>query len=854
MRRTTNHGAARKSGDRFRLPASNQRSEGSVGESVVSSFFPSYAGRAGLRVAASFLLPAIALPLYAAAVRGTVRDPLGRGTAARVILLRNGREVARVATRADGSFLVRATGGGQFTLTAEAPGLRGVMSESLYLASNRTLDRDILLALPVRRDDVTVTATGLPTPIEQTSVAVSLFSQHELQTRFGITDELRLQPGVSVVQSGGYGGVTSLFVRGGDSTANQVLIDGVPAGDVGGRFDFSNVASTAVSGLESQRGPNSVLYGTDALAGTIRFDTPRGAARPVLNYSGDAGNFHTWRNEAEVSGAYRRLDGYAAVSRFDSSNALPNDRYHLTTVAANLGTQLAQNVSLRGTVRSGTSATGVPGTWDFYGLASQAKQADQDLYVSAALDGRYRDNLHQSARYLLVRKREQFFEYGAVGTLTTIGSGPFAYQAYVGNTVTILGANGTRATGRTQFLSGINDRSDSVSNRDGVQYNADYRVTPHLSALAGFRFLEERGSYRGVYSTQNAERRDYQYTLQLQGDVLGRIFYSLGGAVQHNTLYGTEGTPRLGVAAYAVRPGEGWFHGTRLHFNFAKGVQEPNLAAGLGSLYSTLVQAGNTAALTQYNVSPIGALRNRTYEGGVEQSIYNQRLLLRANYFHNQFGRQIEYVGSGDLRQYFGLPLSSLAPGSYGAYVNSLDFRAQGIESQVEYSPFSHAFLRGGYTWLDARVERSFSGDVTAVLSGFPNTNSAYPDTPIGSSSPLVGARPFRRAPHTGFAVAEYASGKWSAGVKAAFSSRADDSTFLSYSDEQGGNSLLLPNRNLAFGYAKVDANAMWQLRPAIGLFTQMNNLLGQQHMGPIGYPALPFNFRVGVKLRLARE
>lgn len=794
---------------------------------------------------------------HAATLRGTVRDPLGGGLNSTVVLLRNGKQVGTATTDASGSFTLQVDRGGRFVLRATAPGFATLNFTTGYVPENGVVDQDLTLRLSPRRDDVTVTATGLPTPLEQTSVAVALIPRDDLQTRFGISDELRLQPGVSVVQSGGYGGVTSLFVRGADSTSNQVLIDGVPADDVGGRFDFSNVASTAVSGLESQRGPNSVLYGTDALAGTVRFDTPRGGARPVLHYSGDAGNFHTWRNEAELSGAYRRLDGYVGVSRFDSSNALPNDRYHLATVAANVGVQLATDLSVRGTVRSGVSATGVPGAWDFYGVAAQAKQGDQDLYVSAAFDGTWHGNLHQTARYLGARKREQFQEFGAVGTPLTVGSGPYAYTAYFGNAVTIRGANGTEASGRAELLNGVDDRSDSVSNRDGVQYNADYRLTRHLSGLAGFRFLQERGSY--VFPTyailQDAERRDYQYTLQLQGDLLNRIFYSLGGALQHNSLYGTEGTPRLGVAGYAVRPGAGWFHGTRLHFNFAKGVQEPNLNTELTSLYAELHAAGDAAAITQYNVAPIGALRSRTYEGGVEQSVAGQRLLFRATYFHNQFGRQIEYVSGGDLQQYFGLPLNGILGNPYaGAYLNSLDFSAQGVESQLEFSPFSHFFLRGGYTYLDARVERSFSGDVTAALSGYPNSSPAYPGVPIGSSSPLVGARPFRRAPHTGFAVAEYSSGRWSAGVKAALSSRSDDSTFLSYASLAGDNSLLLPNRNLAFGFAKVDANATWQLRPQLAVFTQMNNLLGQQHMGPIGYPALPFNLRVGVKLRFSGD
>ena len=796
---------------------------------------------------------------HAVIVRGTVRDPLGRPIASsRLQLIRGTQSVASTTTLPDGTFEIRSTETGRFLLIGNSPGMSVQVSAPFYGGTFDVIRQDVTLTVHPVREEVTVTATGLPTPVEQTSAAVTTFPDSALQTRFGIADVLRLQPGVSVVQSGGYGGVTSLFVRGGNSDGNQVLVDGVPADDVGGRFDFSNVASTAVTGLEVRRGPESVLYGTDALASTVRFDTPHGTSiRPVLNYSGDAGTFHTWRNGADLGGGYRKLDYFGAFSRFDSSNALPNDRYHLSTAAGNLGYHLTGNVSLRGTVRSGTSAVGAPGAFLFYGIAAQANQKDQDQYFSGVLDGTYRSNLHTSVRYLGARKREQFYEFNQVGTPVTFGTGANAYTAYFGNTVTIRGANGTSGTGQAEFLSGTNDRSDSISNRDGVQFDSDYRFSRKLSALVGFRFLDERGAYR--YPTfgliQNADRRDYQYTLQLQGEFRSRIFYSVGGALQHNTLYGTEGTPRLGIAGYVVRPGAGYFHGTKLRFDFSKGVQEPNLAAQTSSLYTTLVAAGKTAALQQYGISPIHAERVRTYEGGLDQNLYADRLKLKLSYFHNQFGRQVEAVNGTDLRQYFGIPLTTIVGNPYAyAYLNSLDFRGMGAESEVQYSAPHRLFFRGGYTYLDTRVEKSFSGDVTAVLGGFANTNPNYPNLPIGSSSPLVGARPFRRAPHTGFLAADYAGQRLTAGVTAGLASRSDDSTFLSYLSLAGDNSLLLPNRNLAFGYAKVDANLTYQLKPQLAIFTQLNNLANQKQIGPIGFPSLPFNFRVGLKLRFPAE
>ena len=311
---------------------------------------------------------AVTAAAHAIVVRGAIRDPLGQPlNAVRVQLVSGKQVIASTITMADGSFEIRSTESGRFFLLASANGMAVQESDLFYGGALDAVEQNITMTVGPVRESITVTATGLPTPEEQSSAAVTVIPREELSTRFGISSELRLQPGVSVVQSGGYGGVTSLFVRGGNSDANQVVIDGVPADDVGGRFDFSNVSSTAVTNLESHRGPDSVLYGTDALAGTVRFDTPRGSSfRPVLNYSGDGGNFHTWRNEAELSGTLSKIDYYGAFGRFDSSNGLPSVRYHLTTAAANVGYQANGNLSLRGTLRSGVSATGVPGPFAFY--------------------------------------------------------------------------------------------------------------------------------------------------------------------------------------------------------------------------------------------------------------------------------------------------------------------------------------------------------------------------------------------------------------------------------------------------------------------------------------------------------
>ena len=178
------------------------------------------------------------------------------------------------------------------------------------------------------------------------------------------------------------------------------------------------------------------------------------------------------------------------------------------------------------------------------------------------------------------------------------------------------------------------------------------------------------------------------------------------------------------------------------------------------------------------------------------------------------------------------------------------------MELELQYQPLHRVFLRGGYTYLASLVEQSFSFDATAAADGLPITNPNLPGIPIGALSPLVGSRPFQRPPDTGFFAAEYSASRFSAALKGAFSSRSDDSTFqLDNARTSTGpfnlNYLLLPNRNLDFGYAKLDFNAVLRATNNITVFTQLDNLLSQQHIGPIGYPGLPFTFRAGMKIRI---
>ena len=557
-----------------------------------------------------------ATPARAVVVHGVVTDALGRPIpGARVQLIQGPRPVAIAIAGADGSFEVRSTLAGRFVLLTSAPAFYPGIGQDFYGGFTDQVAQNVVLETSSVQQQVTVTATGLPTPLEQSSAAVTLVPDSDLATSIGVVDALRQSPGVDVVQTGQYGGVTSLFVRGGNSTANQVLLDGIPMVDVGGVFDFGTLSTTGLAGIELYRGSNSALYGTDAGASVLNFETPRGSAtRPVVNYSGDAGNFHSYRNEVALSGTHQKFDYYTAFSRFQTSNALPLDEDHTVTSVANLGYSITANTLARFTLLNADSATGLPGAHDFYGISANGKEGDQDLYSGLTVENRLEDGWHNLVRYDISRKRVQEKQFSNVGTPITFQSSYGPYTEYFGNTVTIRGANGTTAAGQASFFV---PNDDEDSNRDELYYQTDYSFSHYLTALFGFHYERERGSFvepPPYAKDETVQRTNFEYTAQFQGEVKNRLFYSAGGSLEKNHLYGITGAPRIGLSYVPVFSGAKWFRGTLVRANVATGVEEPSLAVQFASLYTVLQEDGLTSDIAKYHVTPIGPQDSRTYD------------------------------------------------------------------------------------------------------------------------------------------------------------------------------------------------------------------------------------------------
>jgi len=789
----------------------------------------------------AILVFALAASLFAApasSVHGTVFDPDGLALPnATVELLDHGVPVATVSTNAKGQYEIarqplpgerlRVSGTGFRTLEKTLEDANGAAMASV----------DCVLQIAPLSEAVTVISTGSPTPQAQLGASVTLLSATEFQGTRDLQEALRMAPGVQAIQVGQAGGSTSLFIRGGGSDANKVLIDGIPMNDIGGSMEFANLASAGIEHVEILRGPNSVLYGSDALAAVVSLTTARGTTPlPLLTYTSEGGNFGSYLQEGALSGRFDRFDYFTSYTRSATNNSVADDKYHNGTLTGNYGWKLTPASSLRATVHHDQLASGAPNAIELYGLPMQARQGNEDAYFGATWEAQNTANWSNLVRYGGLRLRSQYTQFAAAGTPQS------GYT--LGAPVTLTGANGYTVSGQAlEFNSGppYPYTYPGSTDKDFVHAQSGYRFNPHLQGLAAFRYEDERG-YSGAPSS-SVERGNYSYTFQVQGDLLNRVFYTVGGGVEDNGLFGLAFTPRVSVAWQAAG-------GTKLRASFGKGIKEPALFDQLDSLYTLLENNTYSKLAAQYHIAPIGPENSRSYDGGIDQYLFAGRTRLSLSLFHNEFTNGIEYIPPQGLTD-LGLPSSIVTIASnanFGATVNSKAYRAQGVEAEIESQLTKSIFVRAGYAYTDARIQRSFTGDAIG-----PSQNPAFPTVAIGAYSPLIGARPFRVAPHTGNFQAGYRRGRVYTALTGTLVSRRDDSDFLAY-DANYGSTLLLPNRNLDAAFQRIDWTASYRATRALSLQASARNLLCQHYSEAFGYPSQPFGFLAGVKLTLGAE
>src|SRR5437016_5887934 len=189
-------------------------------------------------------------------------------------------------------------------------------------------------------EQVIVSATRFDIPLDQSPASVSVitsedFEQKQIQR---VSDALREVPGLSVVQTGVAGQLTSVFTRGLRSEHTQVLLDGIPINQgLQGAFNFADFTTDDIDRIEVVLGPQSTIYGPRALAGVIQIFTKQGNGTPGVMFAAEGGSYDSFREWGQSDGKIGDFDYSISGSRFDTENARPNNNYRNTAAISDIG-------------------------------------------------------------------------------------------------------------------------------------------------------------------------------------------------------------------------------------------------------------------------------------------------------------------------------------------------------------------------------------------------------------------------------------------------------------------------------------------------------------------------------------
>jgi outer membrane cobalamin receptor len=575
-----------------------------------------------------------------------------------------GAEIASGFTDARGAFRLPASGCTTCRVEASLVGF-----EPATLPVTTAGELTLLLPVAPIEEAVIVSATRSEAPTSQIGNAVTVFTAADIERRAvrQVADLLRSAPGATVVRVGGLGNVTSLFVRGGESSYNKVLLDGIPLNEPGGTFNFSNLTTENLERVEVLRGAHSALFGSDAMASVVQLVSARARGQhPSLQAAIEAGTYDTWRGSASLGGAAGRVDGVAHVSRQATDNRVPNNEHRNTTVSLNGGVTFSPDITLRFVGRGELGRTGTPGATAFGRPDLDAFFRRRDGVGGVTLSQQLTQAWSQRASYALTVSHQES---------TNLQVDP----PYV-----------PRFGGRSAPFTFSDFPFDSRTNlrRHHASYQSDWRVSTarageHLLTFA-FDWDGERGvlGNRLAGTTVRADRDNVGWSLQHQV-LAARVSLTTGLRIEHNDSFGTDLAPRVSFA-YMARGASGPIGETKLKASAGYGVKEPTLLQSFSPSPSFL---GNP------DLEPE---RSRTVDAGIEQRLFRDRAKIEFVAFDGRFDNLISTrtLGFNPFRaQYFNIGRT----------------RARGTELAVEVVPAQGIRARAGHTFLASRITRSTS-------------------------------------------------------------------------------------------------------------------------------------------------
>jgi vitamin B12 transporter len=538
---------------------------------------------------------------------------------------------------------------------------------------------------------VVVTATRLPILVTNAPGAVTIISGESMRER-GIqyvADALRTVPGVSVAQSAGPGALTSVFMRGGESDYVQVLVDGVQVNDPGGAFNWAHLRTEEIERIEVVRGPTSVLYGSDAVAGVVQIFTRAGGVPQVqARFTGERGE-----KPGLDAPFYNRSYDTSLTGSVAPGNATL--RYGLTAVRTDADGLFAYNSEYDNTALSGRAQL----LGSRFDAAVSARKGDSEYHYPTGGSGALVD-------------RNQF----AVSDTRTLGfdagvrlTAPFEFRLLVTD---------YRSEGETRnpadFVDGPSFRSDAFLSRRAVDLRLNTQLPLHTILSVGAEMERQRGtsffvstSDFGTFadSTDN-ERENTGYYVQLHGSPVDALTLTVGGRIDDNSVFGDF---RTGRVAASWR----WHDALRIRGAAGTAFKEPTFFEN----FETSFARGNP------DLEPE---TSRSWEIGAEHNMRGGAFSLGVTWFDQRFENLIQFT------------FTTPTPESPN-YFNVGAARARGVELSAR-TVVARVDLHASYTRTRTNVtDQGFGADMS-FQEGEPLLRRPRHQAALGSSFALTDA------------------------------------------------------------------------------------------------------------------
>ena len=729
-----------------------------------------------------------------ASVRGRVLDPSDQPVAGARVSLRAASGLVRQApSREDGSYAFSAVPPGPYDLGAAAEGFRAEPVR-ITVEAVEALTADIRLTLAALTDAVVVSASYVEIAQSEATSGVMALSQRDLEDRqfTMVADALRLAPGATVAPSGGLGSVTSVFPRGGESDYTLVMIDGVKLNSFGGGFDFGHLTTFGLNQVEVVRGPQSAVFGSDAIGGVVQMRS-RVGGQPSAYGLFETGSYGTNRMAAGSSGSKGAIDWGASVERSSSdgwtgeapdpsTGPVSNDDYKASMVSLAAAWRPSPQSALRAAGRFGSNERGNPGPFGSNPIGA----------------------------------------YPGVDTVSRgvndAGLGSLEYS-HAWNPQTALRLQSSYLDERSRFVSPWGE-SDARTRRFQARGQVDRALTPALGLTAGAALEIERAgsSYITGTTAQQVpiERRVSGYFGELRWRTAPHLFVTAGLRVDNIVRGAIEGdplgfsprpalpedrvvspNPRAAVSYYVRTSDESGGNWSRIHGSAGTGIRAPD--------------AFEIAFTDNPGLRPE---RSRSVDAGVEQAFAGGLVIADATWFLNRYDDLIVAVGR------------SMEDYSRYRTDNIANARAQGLEAS-----FALRTRRG----LEARVSYTFLDTEVLALDHAPGVAPA----PFS-----VGDWLLRRPRHQ-----VNVDLLWRHRVVTAYFRAGGRSTVLDVEPNWGAAGGLFH----APGFGVADAGAAIHAGRYADVVLRVDNLFDRQYEAVFGYPAPRRAFTVGVRLAAGR-